>query len=241
MNRCRHLAGIWMTGMSENSQQHARVPVQADSAAPKFRRRAEARPDEILDAALMLFVEKGYTQTRVDDVARLAGLSKGGVYLYFPSKDALLEGLVRRAVSPLAAQALEMMAGATGDPRPIVRAILTLATNALADDRTIAIPKLVIREAVTVPRIAEIYRAEILDRMLAALTGLFQQAVDAGHIRPVDPALTVRSLLGPILMHLLLAEFFGIDDTAGKDIPALLDNHLTILFAGLAPEEAPHV
>ncbi len=60
--------------------------------------RAEARPDEVLDAALALFVEKGFANTRVEDIAVRAGLSKGAVYLYFPSKEAILEGLVRRAV-----------------------------------------------------------------------------------------------------------------------------------------------
>lgn len=61
---------------------------------PKFRRRAEARPDEVLDAALEQFMAKGFAATRVEDIAKAAGLSKGAVYLYFPSKQALLEGLV---------------------------------------------------------------------------------------------------------------------------------------------------
>ena len=53
---------------------------------PKFRRRAEARPDEVLDAALDLFIEKGFAATRVEDIAKRAGLSKGAIYLYFKSK-----------------------------------------------------------------------------------------------------------------------------------------------------------
>jgi AcrR family transcriptional regulator len=68
----------------------------------KFRRRAEARPDEVLDAALAVFVEKGYAAAKMDEVARRAGVSKGTVYLYFPSKEALIEAIVRRAVAPIA-------------------------------------------------------------------------------------------------------------------------------------------
>ena len=84
---------------------------------PKFRRRAEARPDEVLDAALALFVEKGFAATRVEDIASRAGLSKGAVYLYFPSKEAILEGLVKRAVRPIADNALGFLENYAGDPR----------------------------------------------------------------------------------------------------------------------------
>ncbi|MGB8621965.1 MAG: helix-turn-helix domain-containing protein, partial [Paracoccaceae bacterium] len=81
---------------------------------PKFRRRAEARPDEVLDAALALFIRKGFAATKVDEIAARAGLSKGAVYLYFPSKKALLEGLVRRAVVPVAESALGAVAAYRG-------------------------------------------------------------------------------------------------------------------------------
>ena len=73
----------------------------AERRIPKFRRRAEARPDEVLDAALDLFIENGFAATRVDDIAKRAGLSKGAVYLYFPSKEAIIEALVRRALVPV--------------------------------------------------------------------------------------------------------------------------------------------
>ena len=61
------------------------------------RRRPEARPDEILDAALSVFAEQGFTAARVEDIARRAGLSKGAVYLYFPSKEAMLNALVEQS------------------------------------------------------------------------------------------------------------------------------------------------
>jgi AcrR family transcriptional regulator len=78
------------------------MPEAAEQRGPKFRRRAGARPDEVLDAALDLFISKGFANTRVEDIATAAGLSKGAVYLYFPSKEAILEGLVKRAVVPIA-------------------------------------------------------------------------------------------------------------------------------------------
>ena len=67
-----------------------------DTHCPFRRRRKEARPAELLDAALQLFVEKGFAATRSEEVARLAGVSKGTLYLYFPSKEELLKAVIQQ-------------------------------------------------------------------------------------------------------------------------------------------------
>lgn len=207
-----------------------------ESPRRKFRRRAEARPDEILDAALALFSEQGFDGTRMEDVARRAGLSKGAVYLYFPSKKALLEGLVRRAVVPIADNALGALAHYRGDPRPAIRHTLTAIGQRLSDPGIAAVPKIVLREAITAPEIAHMYRDEVLDRAIPALTRLIAQGVEGGHLRPVDPEMTVRSIVGPVLVHVILAEVFDIRPADGLHLDRLIDNHLDILLAGLAPE-----
>lgn len=210
-----------------------------DSSAPKFRRRAEHRPDEILDAALALFVEKGYAHTSVAEIARKAGVSKGAVYLYFPSKQAVLEGLVERAVSPVAAGALAAADFTSGDIRQTLRAMLTVVTTSLGDPKVFAVPRIVIREAAVAPEIAEMYRRAVFDTVFPAATGLIEQAISTGQMRPVDPELTLRSLIGPILAHLLLAEIFGIQPADGLALDRLIHNHLDILFNGLVPAPEP--
>src|SRR6478609_2317274 len=130
------------------------------ATGPKFQRRAEARPDEVLDAALDLFIEKGFASTRVEDIAARAGLSKGAVYLYFPSKEAVLEGLVRRAIVPIATGALGLVEGYAGDPRtPITLALKSVAAR-LADPGVMAIPRLMMREMINFPEFAQMYRRE---------------------------------------------------------------------------------
>jgi len=203
---------------------------------PKFRRRAEARPDEVLDAAVQLFAERGFAATTVEQIAKRAGLSKGAVYLYFPSKKALLEGLVHRAVAPIAEMAIGVIANYRGDPRPMIRQFLTTVVTNLDNNTSFTVPKLVMREAVNAPEIAQMYRDEVLDRAIPALTSLIAQGVEGGHIRVVDPELTVRSVMGPILMHIMLAEVFDIHPADGIALDRLIENHLTILFAGLEPE-----
>lgn len=207
---------------------------------PKFRRRAEARPDEVLDAALELFMENGFAATRVDDIARRAGLSKGTVYLYFPSKEAVLEGLVRRAIVPVADSALEALASYEGDPRSVIARVIRMVGQRFSDPRIVAVPKVVFREVLGFPHLAEMYRTEVLDKVLPVVVGLIRRGIEQGYLRPVDPELTVRSIIGPLMLHLLMAEVFGIIPEGGLSFDRLVDNHLTILFDGLsAPGAAP--
>lgn len=206
---------------------------------PKFRRRAEARPDEVLDAALMLFAAQGFAHTTVEQVARAAGLSKAAVYLYFPSKKALLAGLVKRAVAPVADLALDGVGGGAiggGDPRPRIAAMLRAVVARLAEPGVMAIPALILREAAVAPEIAQVYRDEVLDRVLPALRAMIAGGVAAGHLRAVDPDLTIRSIVGPVLAHVLLAQVFGIRPEGGLALDRLVENHLSILLAGLSPE-----
>lgn len=209
------------------------------AAPPKFRRRKEARPDEILDAALALFCDKGFAKTRVEDVARRAGVSKGAVYLYFPSKDALIEALVDRAVGGMAGHAVQICGAWQGDPRPLLVQMARMAAGVLSDPATFAVPKLVIHEAPSQPKLAKMYHDKILSRVLPALTGLLERGIAGGHIRAVDPEMAVRSVLGPILMHVLLADIFDEVPAQGLDFEGLLETHMTLLIAGLAPDAAP--
>ena len=209
--------------------------------SPKFKRRAEARPDEVLDAALELFLEKGFAAAKVEDVARRAGLSKGSVYLYFPSKDALLEGIVKRAIAPVADEAMVPLAQFEGDPRIAITMIMRRLSEVMRDPKRMAIPGLIMREASQFPQIAQMYRREVLDRVIPALIGLLQRGIDTGYLRKVDPELTVRSIIGPIGAHLVIAGVFGIVPADGLAIDRLIENHLSILFDGLSakPGERP--
>jgi AcrR family transcriptional regulator len=206
----------------------------AEPRGPKFRRRAEARPDEVLDAALELFVEKGFAQTRVEDIAARAGLSKGAVYLYFPSKEAILEGLVRRAIVPIANSALGFLENFTGDPRIVITTVMKMIAGRLHDPKLVAIPRLLIREMIHFPEFAQMYRREVLDRVIPKVAQLIRNGVAEGYFRPVDPELTIRSIIGPIALHMLMAEVFGITPADGLAIDRFIENHLTILFDGLS-------
>jgi len=206
---------------------------------PKFRRRAEDRPDEVMDAALVLFSEQGFASTTVDQIAARAGLSKGAVYLYFRSKEAILEGLVGRTINPVVDDAFDRMSGFRGDPRPLLAEFLRNIATMMTVRPVWAIPLIVLRESRLAPGITENFRRSVLDRALPAITALLRQGVEGGHIRPVDPELTARTVIGPVLVHILLSEVFDIRPGGGLQMQRLVDNHIQILWAGLAPEKEP--
>jgi AcrR family transcriptional regulator len=200
--------------------------------ARKFRRRA--------DAALAVFVDKGFSAAKVEDIARHAGVSKGLVYLYFPSKEALLEAIVQRAVAPLAATALSDLETYKGDPRVPITGLLLRLGHLLHDPKTVAIPRLILREALNFPSIAEMYRRNVLDRVAPIVTALIRRGVEDGYFRPVDPELALRSVIGPVVAHMALALIFRITPADGLALERLIKDHLTILFDGLAaPEKKP--
>ncbi|UPH72274.1 TetR/AcrR family transcriptional regulator [Abyssibius alkaniclasticus] len=204
---------------------------------PKFRRRAKARPGEVLDAALALFTEQGFARTSVAQIAKRADLSKGAVYLYFPSKDAILEGLVERMIAPLSDEVFERIASHQGDPRPLLAQFLRMLAAMLGDDTRRAVPMIVLREALAAPDMAKTFRKAVLDRALPAVTALLAQGMAGGFIRPLDPELTARTVVGPIMAHIILHEVFSITPRDGLAIERLVENHLAILLAGLAPEK----
>ncbi len=226
-----------MDGPEKNSVKmdvRAAKTSRGKTQTPKFRRRAAARPDEVLDAALELFLEKGFAATRVEDIARRAGISKGSVYQYFPSKQALLEGLVKRALSPMTAEALRMVTSFEGDPRTIITMIMAMLALRFKDRKILAIPKLIMREAVSFPEIAQMYRTQILDSAIPILVNLIKRGVREGYFRRVDPELTLRSIMGPIVVHIFLSEIFGIEPEGGLSMESLVQNHVDILFDGLS-------
>ena len=170
-------------------------------ASPRWTRRSEARPDEILDGALEEFERAGFDGARMEDVARRARISKAGVYLYFDSKEALLMALIQREIAPIV-QRVEMLAMAgAADPSQTLKLIAANALSLLSQPRVFAIPRLVISISRRFPDIMRLYRTEVVDRVRAALCGLIRRGIELGQFRDVDPEVAVRTIAGPIMFE----------------------------------------
>lgn len=145
-----------------------------------------------------------------------------------------MEGLVRRAVLPIAQNVLGSVAGLDGDPRVAMSAVLRMLSGKLGDPRTLAIPKLIIREVINFPELAAMYRREVLDRVVPVMVGVLERGMERGYLRRLDAELTVRSVVGPIMAHLVLAEVFEMMPGDGLAMERLVENHLSVLFDGLS-------
>ena len=168
---------------------------------PKWRRRAESRPDEILDAALDIFERDGFDAARVEDIAKAASLSKAGVYLYFETKDAILRGLIEREVAPVARNLRAVADAGIEDPVGALRMIAAALTALVNDRRKFAVPRIVLSVAGRYPDLAVYYRENVVDQGLGAAKALIDAGVAKGVFRPCDPDVAARMLLGPIFIY----------------------------------------
>jgi AcrR family transcriptional regulator len=204
------------------------------SPARRWTRRADARPDEILDAAQAEFDEKGFEAARMEDIGKRAGISKAAVYLYFPSKMALLKALIEAKVAPLAAQVGTLAQAGQANPALALRMLATAAAARMADAKLIAIPRLVIGLSGRFPEIAEYYRTHVVEKARGALEGLIEQAMTQGALRRTDKDAVVRAFIGPLFFEAMWTHVLR-GETALNDPQKLIEQHFDILLNGLEP------
>ncbi|WP_136658092.1 TetR/AcrR family transcriptional regulator [Nitratireductor sp. XY-223] len=212
--------------------------MEAADTKPKWRRRAEDRPDEVLDAALKMFARNGFAATKVEDIAKEAGLSKGAIYRYFPSKEDIFESLVNRAIAPVAERSEELARTSHENPVVLLRAVLSVIGVKLSDPDTLALPRIVLQEAGRFPELAETYRRQVIDKGIGALELIIQKGIAAGQFRPVDVHLAIRNVMGPLLAHLILSQIFRIDEDTHIAPQDFIESHFDILMNGLLKERA---
>jgi AcrR family transcriptional regulator len=201
----------------------------------RWRRRKEARPDEILAAALASFAERGFAATRLEDVAARAGVSKGTVYLYFNGKEQLFEAVVRARLLPNLERLEALLATFEGPSASLLeRLLLTMAE--VVGSQLGAIPKLVIAEAGNFPELARFYLDEVVRRGLRLIGAILRRGIERGEFRAVDVDHVVYCVIGPMLIAALWKNSLEPYDERALDAQALARAHLDLLLRGL---EAP--
>ena len=177
----------------------------APSSAGKRERRKEARPGELLNAALDLFVEKGFAATRAEEVAARAGVSKGTLFLYFQSKEELFKAVVRENISGRFTEwnaEFEAFEGSSAD-------MLSYCMNAwwerVGATKASGITKLMMSEAKNFPDLAAFYQQEVIQPGQALIRRILQRGMDSGEFRLLDIDYAVYSVVAPMI-YLVLAK-----------------------------------
>jgi AcrR family transcriptional regulator len=204
----------------------------AERSSTRWRRRKEARPDEILAAALESFAERGFASTRLEDVAARAGISKGTLYLYFKNKEELFEAVVRAKLLPNL-ERLEALAATFEGPSALLLERLVQTVAHVVSSRVGAIPKLVIAEAGNFPDLARFYLDEVIRRGLRLIGTILRRGVERGEFRAVDVDHAVFCVIAPMLLTALWKNSLEPYDDAPLDAHALARTHLDLLLRGL--------
>ena len=202
----------------------------------KKQRRAPAdRPKEILEAALAEFVEKGFAAARLDDVAARAGLSKAAIYLYFEDKMALFQGVVRQAIVTNIGAVETLATAHRGPVASLIPPILDFMASRVEETPMASIAKVVISESRAFPEIGRFYLKEVIGRGIPMFEGLIARGVASGEFRKVDPMLTVRSLIGPMLLSIVWKTVFEPIGADRLDVRALARHHADLMLHALRP------
>ncbi|MBI2796504.1 MAG: TetR/AcrR family transcriptional regulator [Gemmatimonadetes bacterium] len=178
----------------------------ASHTAPRVehrrRRSPEERPQQILDAALEIFGEQGLAAARLDDIARRAGIAKGTIYLYFPTKEELFKAVVRREVVTRIEGAEQFQRDNAALPTAdLLRRFLANYWNSIHQKTSTSMFRIVISELQKFPDVAEFYGREVVARAWSVVAAMIQRGIDRGEFRPVDANLVTRVFVASFLMH----------------------------------------
>ncbi|WP_426165558.1 TetR/AcrR family transcriptional regulator [Pseudoduganella sp. R-34] len=206
---------------------------------PRWERRKDARPQELLAAALELFVDRGFAATRLEDVARAAGVSKGTLYLYFENKQELFKAVVRETIVQTIGQAETDAAAARDMPSDeLLRQMLRTWWTKVGATKAAGLAKLMMAESGNFPELALFYNEEVIERGSALLTRILERGVARGEFRPLDPVMMTNVLVAPVLTLMMWKHsFFPCETHEGIDADAFMDTLLGLVQQGLAPQK----
>ncbi len=179
--------------MSQNSESAPK------SFEPRWRRRPEERPQQIIDAALRIFGEQGLAGARLDDIARCAGVAKGTIYLYFPNKEELFREVIRRTV--IVAIEEGERAVEVGGAIEQMDAIMSGYWRFVRSEEFATIYRLVIGELHRFPDLAHFYSTEVIERATRLVCAVVQRGTEEGVFRNIDPMTAARMLSALWIMH----------------------------------------
>ena len=212
----------------------------AHGTAPSRQRRKQARPQELLDAALDLFVERGFAATRSEDVAARAGVSKGTLYLYYPSKEDLLKEVIRHNVINQITEGEEIIRRFEGSSVELLAMVLRLWWQRIGETRASGIIKLMTSEVRNFPEVAQFYVDEVITPSNRLLAQVIQRGIDRGEFRAVDVPESVHALIGPLVFLVLNKHSLGACSASFLLQPRLvIDALIDLVIHGLVPRPAP--
>lgn len=188
------------------------------------------RPLQILDAAFAEFTKRGFTATRVEDIADRVGVTKGTVYVYFETKEALFEAMIKHASEPFQ-QVFKANAPTSDDPVEALRLLLEFLFDALVDDRRMReLFRLIVAEGAKFPDLIDQHHEAMMMPVFARIEAILDEGVAKKRFRANPPELA-KVVMSPLVGTLVFRLLF--DDRRSLDKQAILKVHLDLIMRGL--------
>ncbi|MBR1148612.1 TetR/AcrR family transcriptional regulator [Bradyrhizobium sp. AUGA SZCCT0431] len=207
------------------------VSAKVESAKPASNRaeRAAERRGAIIEAAMDEFIARGFAATRLDDVAKRAGVAKGTIYLHFKDKEALFEELIRTAIVPL----VNRLAAAGPPPagasiRDMVENFARAFIHDVVTTRRGDIVRLIVAEGPRFPDIADFYFREVVSKGIAGMRALIELGVARGEIQQKNLARFPQILVAPAIVAIIWQSLFS--KHAPLDANEMFRVHLDLIF-----------
>ena len=205
----------------------------------RWERRKDARPQELLAAALDLFVERGYAATRLDDVAARAGVSKGTLYLYFTNKEELFKAVVRENVVPVLGEAEGIVEAYEGSTADLFREIVLGWWERIGNTKLSGITKLMMAESSNFPEVTQFYHDEVITRGDAMVARMLERGVKRGEFRPTDIQQATRVICAPMIMLMMWKHSFSTCRTEPISPEAYLNSFVDLFLHGVLHPDTP--
>jgi len=201
---------------------------------PRWRRRKNARPEEIISAALEVFADRGFAATKLEDVARRAGVTKGTIYLYFENKEALFKALIRQTIVPVIARGEEVAKSFTGSDVFELRQLVREYWRLVGETSLVGIPKLMMAEANNFPQLARFYYEEVVTRGHRLMASVIERGIKAGEFRPVNVMVAAKLAMSPLMHAVIARKAFSACMPEGFDVTKYLDTHIDLYLHGIS-------
>nr|WP_315198482.1 TetR/AcrR family transcriptional regulator [uncultured Aquabacterium sp.] len=220
-------------------EQEAQGALEQQPPRARQRRKA-ARPQELLDAALSLFIDKGLAATRAEDVARLAGVSKGTLYLYYPSKDELFKAVVRAYLSDAISASGELADQFEGSTSDLLHLLARTWWSRVGSSQAAGLLVLIMSEARSFPDLAQFYVDEVVAPSHALLARVVERGVRRGEFRPMDVTSVVHALIAPAQFLILYRQCTSVctANPAPLDPERFMNTQIELLLRGLESRPA---
>lgn len=190
------------------------------------------RRADILLAARTVFSVRGFSATRMDDIAKAAGLSKGALYLQFPSKEALFEALVTQLIETMLPQAAPAEFGDMPAER-ILRDFLAFIASRMTEPDTAFVPRVIIGEGAIFPGLARFYHDHVLVRVIDLVGRIVRHGIARGEFAACDVPQAARSIIGAVMIAAIWKSTFEPIGADPIDAAAMATAHADIILNGL--------